>query len=105
MKITTFLLTSLLLLSCRSGEKEQSLQLLPQPQMLTLAPSGQHRLHQGAPDPSLITIRQVDAIPEAEVNPDEAYRLQITPDSILMEATTEKGIYWARQTLNQLIAS
>lgn len=105
MKITTFLLTSLLLLSCSSGKKEQSLQLLPQPQLLTLAPSGQHRLHLGAPDPSLITIRLVDVISEAEVNPDEAYRLQITADSILMEATTEQGIYWARQTLNQLVAS
>lgn len=100
-----YILSSMLFLSCNTREKEQSLQLLPQPQMLTLAPSGQHRLHQGAPDPSLITIRQVYAIPEAEVNPDEAYRLQITPDSILMEATTEKGIYWARQTLNQLVAS
>lgn len=100
-----YILSSMLFLSCNTREKEQSLQLLPQPQMLTLAPSGQHRLHQGAPDPSLITIRQVDAIPEAEVNPDEAYHLQITPDSILVEATTEKGIYWARQTLHQLVAS
>lgn len=99
------LISSILFLSCSTREKEQALQLLPQPQLLTLAPSGQHRLHQGAPDPSLITIRQVDAIPEAEVNPDEAYHLQITPDSILVEATTEKGIYWARQTLHQLVAS
>ena len=106
MKHVLFILIDmLLLLSCSSGEKEQTLQLLPQPQCLTLTSSGEHRLDQGRLNPSLVTVRLVDAIPEAVVNPDEAYRLQITADSILMEATTEQGIYWARQTLNQLVAS
>lgn len=99
------LLAAMLLLSCNTEKKSEPLQLLPQPQMLTLSPSGQHRLHQGMPDPSVVAERLIAAIPEVEVNAEEAYRLRITPDSILMEATTEKGIYWARQTLNQLIAS
>lgn len=86
-------------------ERVKKLQLLPQPQMLTFHRSGQHRLRQGAPDPSVVTEKRVATIPEAEVNTDEAYRLSITPDSILIEAITETGIYWARQTLNQVIAS
>jgi hypothetical protein len=106
MKITSlFLLSTLLLLSCSTGEKDKPLQLLPQPQMITIDQSGQHRLHQGEPDPSVVTVRMVHTIPEAEVNGDEAYRLQITADSIVMEATTEQGIFWARQTLQQIIAS
>lgn len=106
MKITSlFLLSTLWLLSCTAGEKDKPLQLLPQPQRITIGMSGQHRLHQGKPDPAVITERLVDVIPEAAVNPDEAYRLRITADSIMMEATTEKGIYRARQTLAQIIAS
>ncbi|MBZ4651637.1 MAG: beta-N-acetylhexosaminidase [Proteiniphilum sp.] len=107
MKITTLsgLLAALLLLSCNTEKKNETLQLLPQPQMVTIFPSGRHPLHQGIPDPSVVAERRIIAIPEAEVNSDEAYRLRITPDSIIIEATTEKGIYWARQTLNQIIAS
>ncbi len=106
MKINSlFLLLTLWLLSCTAGEKEKPLALLPQPQRITIGLSGQHRLHQGKPDPAVITERLVDAIPEAAVNPDEAYRLRITADSIMMDATTEKGIYRARQTLAQIIAS
>lgn len=106
MKINSlFLLSMFLFFSCIAGEKEQPLQLLPQPQRITIGLSGQYRLHQGKPDPAVITERLVDTIPEATVNPDEAYRLRITTDSIVIEATTEEGFYRARQTLNQLVAS
>lgn len=47
-------------------------------------------------------IRIVPAIPEARINPDEAYRLQISQNAVSIEATTEKGVYWALQTLEQL---
>lgn len=33
---------------------------------------------------------------------EEAYHLSITPKKILLEATTPKGMYWGRQTLEQL---
>ncbi len=106
MRITCLLLLSMTwLLSFSAGKKSEPLQLLPQPQMLTIAPSKQHRLHQGKPDPSVITEKAIAAIPEAKVNFNETYRLIITPDSIRIEATTDTGIYWARQTLNQIIAS
>ena len=35
-------------------------------------------------------------------NEDQAYRLTITKKSVLMEATTETGLFYARQSLNQL---
>ena len=35
-------------------------------------------------------------------NEDQAYQLTITPKSVLMEATTETGLFYARQSLNQL---
>jgi len=106
MRITCLLLLSMTwLLSFSAGKKNEPLQLLPQPQMLTIAPSKQHRLSQGKPNPSVITEKVIAAIAEAKVNFNEAYRLIITPDSIRIEATTDTGIYWARQTLNQIIAS
>ncbi|MDD2247478.1 MAG: glycoside hydrolase family 20 zincin-like fold domain-containing protein, partial [Proteiniphilum sp.] len=78
---------------------------MPEPKMLTIDLSGQHLLRLGVPDSSLVSEKLVNAIPKAIINPDEAYRLRITPDSILIEATTEKGIYWARQTLAQIVES
>ena len=47
-------------------------------------------------------VRMVDSISEAKINPDEAYRLQVSESEITIEATTEKGVYWALQTLEQL---
>lgn len=50
-----------------------------------------------------IEVRFVDTIAEATVNTNEAYRLNISSKLISIEATTTKGIYWAFQTLRQLI--
>ena len=36
------------------------------------------------------------------MNQDEAYRLSITKKRIIVEAVTERGVYWAMQTLRQL---
>lgn len=44
----------------------------------------------------------VPSIPEATANPDEAYRLSVTTGRITVEAQSEKGVYWAMQTLGQL---
>lgn len=38
----------------------------------------------------------------APIPTDEAYRLQVSHDRIAIEANTEKGVYWAKQTLRQL---
>ncbi|WP_232751799.1 beta-N-acetylhexosaminidase [Capnocytophaga sp. H2931] len=50
----------------------------------------------------LIEVKLVNDIPQARVNKEEAYTLSISKDKILIESTTEKGVYWAMQTLRQL---
>lgn len=99
-----FILLSLLILSCTTEKGGESLNLLPMPQEATIHESGKHLLASGKVDESAITTRFVTAIPEAGIHQEEAYRLKIITDSILIEATTEKGGYWARQTLEQLVA-
>lgn len=44
----------------------------------------------------------VENLPEAKINENEAYKLQVSPQGITIEATTEQGVYWAIQTLRQL---
>lgn len=46
----------------------------------------------------------VENLPEAEINQQEAYKLQVSSQGIAIEATTEQGVYWAIQTLRQLTA-
>ena len=50
-----------------------------------------------------IEVRMVTDIPQALYNKDEAYTLRITKDTILVEAISSKGVYWAIQTLRQLV--
>lgn len=51
---------------------------------------------------SNISVEIVPSIVGVRNNPDEAYRLKISSRQIKIEATTEKGAYWALQTLRQL---
>ena len=43
----------------------------------------------------------VKQVPEAQFQ-DEAYHLSVTPKEVIIEAVTEKGLFWARQTMAQL---
>jgi len=45
----------------------------------------------------------VEDLPDVHLNKEEAYRLSVTSHNIKIEATTEKGVYWAIQTLRQLV--
>ncbi len=49
-----------------------------------------------------IEVKSVEHIDKAVVNQEEAYRLTVSPESVSIEAVTEKGVYWAVQTLRQL---
>ena len=49
-----------------------------------------------------VTETLVEAIPEALLNENEAYRLTIDKSGIHIEAVTEQGLWNARQTLRQL---
>ncbi len=47
----------------------------------------------------------VERLDRAKVNQDEAYRLLVTRKSLKIEAVSERGVYWAVQTLRQLADS
>ena len=49
-----------------------------------------------------IEVKLVPEVPGAKLNQEEAYRLVVTSKGIQVEAVTEKGVYWALQTLRQL---
>ena len=51
---------------------------------------------------SVIEVKLVPALDEVPLNQDEAYRLKVTGNKITIEAVTERGVYWAMQTLAQL---
>ena len=97
------LLLLLLLFSCETEKGVEELSLLPMPQEIFLSGSGKHWLPSGSIDEMAVSQKRVDAIPEADDHQEEAYRLVVTKDSILMEAVTERGLYWSQQTLQQLI--
>ncbi len=92
------------ILSCTKSDTNKSINLLPKPQKMEINWSQKHHLKNGEFDPNIIAIKNVTSIEEAAINQEEAYKLTITSDSVLIEATTDKGLYWAKQTLNQLAA-
>ena len=49
-----------------------------------------------------IKIELLPVIDGVKLNPDEAYRLSVSGKLIKIEAVTERGVYWALQTLRQL---
>lgn len=49
-----------------------------------------------------VNVRLVERIDQAVVNQEEAYNLTVSQEEISIEAVTEKGVYWAVQTLRQL---
>ena len=49
-----------------------------------------------------IEVKLVPEVKGAKMNQEEAYRLVVSRKGIVVEATTEKGVYWALQTLRQL---
>jgi len=77
------------------------LMLIPKPQSIKI--QNATHLFEDTINNNKITIQYVSSIPQALVNQKEAYHLTITPDSIFIKATADQGIYWAKQTLSQLI--
>lgn len=49
-----------------------------------------------------IEVKLVAELGEVPVNQEEAYRLEVTSGRLVVEAVTERGVYWAMQTLAQL---
>ena len=89
------LLAAVLLVSCA---KEQEPALLPLPKQVEYTGGS---IRAGAPE----TVAFVEAIPEAVLNENEAYRLTVDKAGVHIEAVTEQGVWNARQTLRQLRGS
>ncbi|MCU4174208.1 family 20 glycosylhydrolase [Carboxylicivirga sp. N1Y90] len=51
-----------------------------------------------------LKINMVEKIDKASVNPNEAYHLLIENNKIQIEAISDQGVFWAFQTIRQLIA-
>lgn len=49
-----------------------------------------------------IEVKLMPFLPDVTLNQDEAYHLIVSNNKILVEAVTERGVYWAMQTLAQL---
>lgn len=49
-----------------------------------------------------IEVKLLPFLPDVTLNQDEAYHLIVSNNKILVEAVTERGVYWAMQTLAQL---
>lgn len=80
----------------------QTHNLLPKPQQGIFYDQKRFLKEKEIPE-NQITVRFISEIPEAIINSDEAYRLSVSGEKILIEAITKKGVYWAKQTLRQLI--
>lgn len=101
-RLLHLLLISLVLIGCTESPEQPI--LLPKPQSMVLSPQ-KYLLKNGQLDENNIQINFTDHINGAELNQDEAYRLKITKDAVVIDAVTEKGVFWAKQTLNQLVES
>lgn len=105
MKLTNIFFSIILLVglvSCGTVKRFAPPVLLPEPQHITTT-AQIHRLHNGAINPNSVRERLVQHIEGVENNPNEAYRLVITPSEVLIEAITEQGLFWAKQTLQQMV--
>lgn len=123
MKRTTLLKSSALIVFCAfSGIATfAQKQLLPQPQQITLQ-KGQlkaksFRLESTSVPTSFtantdlkfsesgtpLSLQLVNSLQGVKSNPEEAYRLEITSKGVVLQAITEKGLYWGMQTLAQLV--
>ena len=77
--------------------------LLPKPQQVK--PNGErYEVPQNEAALS-VSIKIVDDLPQVPINKEEAYMLEVTKKGVSIKATTEKGVYWAKQTLKQLVVT
>ena len=97
-RLLAVLLAIGLLISC-STEKDPVPALIPMPQQVEWS---QQRFDMA--DSSACFVQRIVAeIPGVQLNNNEAYRLSVSADSVILEATTETGIFRGLQTVKQLI--
>ena len=95
-KLAAFL-TVLQLISCSTKENKNPA-LIPLPQKLVW----NEQCFNLKDSSTLFIQRLVPQIEGVPFNQEEAYKLIITNDSVILEATTAKGLFWGQQTIKQL---
>lgn len=94
----TILLVVGILFSCRS-KNDFTPALIPMPQQV----EWRSQPFNLADSSDCFVQRIVPEIPEVQLNNKEAYRLSVSADSVILEATSETGIYRGLQTVKQLV--
>ena len=77
--------------------------LLPAPQQVIA--NGQRYKVASAETRPIIIVEMVADLPEILINKEEGYLLEVTKNCILIRAISGKGVYWAKQTLKQLLVT
>ena len=77
--------------------------LLPAPQQVIA--NGQRYKVASAETRPIIIVEMVADLPEIPINKEEGYMLEVTKNCILIRAISGKGVYWAKQTLKQLLVT
>ncbi len=78
--------------------KAETPALIPMPQRIIW----NHQFFKMNGNEQRIVFRLVSDLADVELNPDEAYHLEINQDSVILQATTAKGLFRGKQTLRQL---
>ena len=99
----TFIAAALatLLLSCSPKPEAVEKVLTPTPLAIDMA-EGTCRFSKAAVRNSIIKSTEGHSLGKIQKNRDQAYVLRITRDSIITEACTQVGLFYAQQTLAQL---
>ena len=83
----------------------EQLPLLPRPQHIVFGPGRCFTtggFHLGGGSDSLRLVEDASIQLVDNLQNDEAYTLDVTPEGIRIQAMSEQGVYWAKQTLAQL---
>ena len=113
----TLVLCLVMVLTCIGAVAKSSKNLLPMPQQITVSGGsftiGKIVLETSVLQPEWqkfivdaggeivskssrkIEVKLVPEVKGAKMNQEEAYRLVVSSKGVLVEATTEKGVYWA----------
>lgn len=78
-------------------------ELLPMPKQVI--PNGECYTVVSAEEPPNIIVEKVTDLPQVPINKEEGYTLEVTKKYIFIQAISEKGVYWAKQTLKQLLVN
>lgn len=96
-RLNLLILSVLVLCACKT-ESTKKPALIPLPQVVEWSDEVFNMTDSSA----CFVQRLVTDLPGVPLHMEEAYRLNISADSVILEATTPKGLYWGQQTIRQI---